>query len=444
MPVGDNKASIRRRLRHESLLIRALLALLLLVVLGFVILRTVAPDYRIFPAKLEVIGSPAPDGLKIMVVGPRNQTSQMLDGVSLAVKEINAEAGINGRPLEIVAAYEKAYDGEEELERSVTRARELAYHLSRQKDVLAVIGHTSSDFAIPASSLYDRYGILYLSTDATATALTRHGFDTLFALQPSNASIAQAIANYALAQGIRRFVILSDNSSYARELTSFFKNWVTQSEGILLFEGLITSERKSIASLMLYLLDNDLFKPEEVDAIFAVSASIEDMADVISTARELGLEMPILGSELIFSSELASLTGAEQMKGVAGVSLYDGSNTAPETQSFINAFEKEYKMTPDLSGAIGYDAVKLIQHVVSRLEGKTDARSIADRIRMMRYVDPYVGATGRMVFNVQGRVTDTDVFIVRHDGKEFRTIDRYRLPLAAVQAADPTELPQMQ
>ena len=83
---------------------------------------------------------------------------------------------------------------------------------------------------------------------------------------------------------------------------------------------------------------------------------------------------------------------------------------------------------PDLSAALGYDAVMLLKEVTERT-GTLDAGRIADALKVARYGVPFEGVTGKIMFNTNGLITDTDVFVVRHDGTRFQTVASYRKPL---------------
>ena len=48
---------------------------------------------------------------------------------------------------------------------------------------------------------------------------------------------------------------------------------------------------------------------------------------------------------------------------------------------------------------------------------------------------PFVGASGPVVFDSQGRITDTAAHVVRHDGTRFRTVANYKKPLPPMTAA---------
>nr|WP_246152126.1 ABC transporter substrate-binding protein [Roseospira navarrensis] len=351
-----------------------------------------------------------------------------MEGARLAASEVNRGGGISGRPLALVHATEDAYDEHTELQRVVADSMRLASAIAKKRDLLAVVGHVSSATAIPASGLYEENDILFLASHATASSLTRHGFDTVFALQPSNADIAAVMAHYALLQGHRRFVLLADDTGYGSEMVSFFRNWVALNQGTVLFDGSITSHQRSVERLVLFLLDNELFRPSDIDAIFLTASSVDDTATFINTARGLGVSMPILGPEYLFSNLILNRVDRAAMKDVVGASIYDGDSQQPAAETFRTAFQEQFGVEPDQVGAIGYDAVKLLAEAAERT-GEIEAGKLSDTLRIMRYDRPFEGVTGRLVFDASGLVTDTDVFVVRHDGTRFETVARYRKPL---------------
>ncbi len=84
-----------------------------------------------------------------------------IQGVNMAVDEANRNGGILGRKLRVLMSDVRT--DEEELQQARTIARQL--------DVVAVIGHGISDRAIPASIIYEKSGILFISPSATSPRL---------------------------------------------------------------------------------------------------------------------------------------------------------------------------------------------------------------------------------------------------------------------------------
>lgn len=375
--------------------------------------------------------TPKDDHLTIVAVHASDkEENNFIRGARMAVEKVNTTGGgILGRRLDLQLVSEQPISDKTVLETTVEKTLKLAGQITRTENLLAVIGHEWSDSAIPASSIYNRNGILYLSTYATAKSLTNHGFNTIFALQPDNSTNAQLIASYALKQGVRRFVVLSDKTEYAKESANFFTAAVTEAGADLVFRGHLSSNRQSMENLLMFILDNKVFQRSDFDAFFIVSSSLDETADFIKSARSLGLDVPIFGMEYMFSETIEKMVGKKAMRDVAGVSLYDRDNISKRATNFVKNYTDAYGHIPDLNAALGYDAVMLIRDVADRA-GTIDTKKMSDTLKIARYKTPFVGVTGPLIFNQSGQITDTQVFIVRHDGEAFRTVGSYGVPVS--------------
>ncbi len=370
----------------------------------------------------------AGERFKIVVVYPDDPSSrQFLEGVRLAVDEVNAGNGMAGAYLEAVYAPEERFTDKMKLSDVVERTMALAGRIARDPDVMAVVGHGYSATAVPASAIYNRENKLFFATHATATSLSNLQFSNLFALQPNNADIARVMAHFAMSQGMRRFVVLSDSSGYGTETTNQFRSFIAQEGGEILYRGALSAEGRSVDDLLLFILENSLFTANEIDAFFITTNSIEDAGEFIRRARMLGLSMPILGSENLFARALEDSVGLENMHDVAAVSLYDDNSDSAIARRFSVDYEVRYGERPDLFAATGYDAIKLLDYVVD-LTGSRDVDTLEDKLRVMRYEVPFEGATGRISFDSTGLITDTETFIVYHNGKSFGTVAKYQKP----------------
>ncbi|MEX2455552.1 MAG: ABC transporter substrate-binding protein [Rhodospirillaceae bacterium] len=370
-----------------------------------------------------------PEVVKVAVVYREGaEEEEFIMGVRLAVDEVNRTNGVNGVPLELVEVPEMPYRESDALEDVAGRTLRLANSIVQEKELLAVIGHEWSATAIPASSVYNRNGVLYLATHATSSSLTSRAFDFVFELQGTNSDNASVMALYALSTGLRRFVVLTDKSGYGTETGNFFNTWASREGGEIVFRGYLPNHRRSLDKLMIFLLNNDLFSRDDFDAIYIVASSGEETASFIRRARELGLNMPILGADTIFNAVIEEKVGREKMRGVAGISLYDGESLSHRATTFVDDFLRAYGRIPDLPAALGYDAVMLLRGAAARA-GSRDPAMLADILRVARYEKPFLGVTGALVFDAKGLIADTEIFVVRHDGERFRTVASYKVPL---------------
>lgn len=352
-----------------------------------------------------------------------------INGIQMAVDEINAsESKVLGRDIKVEFVHETGIQPTADLEKTVSETLKLSGSIARTENLLAVIGHEWSDTAVTASAIYAHNEILFLATHATATSLTDHDFDTVFALQPDNATNASLMATYALSHGLERVVVLSDKTDYGKESANFFTEAIASGGGNLVYRGFLSGSRRSVDDLLMFVLDNNLFKRTDFDAFFIVSSSIRETTEFIKRARYLGLNVPILGMEYMFSGTIETAVGKKDMKDVIGVSLYDRDMISEQAQAFAAKYQTLFGGLPDLNAALGYDAATLIRDAAARAE-RLDPPHIADILKVARYKEPFTGVTGPLVFDRDGLITDTHVFVVRHDGTEFRTVASFEIPL---------------
>ncbi|MGU3493764.1 ABC transporter substrate-binding protein [Xanthobacteraceae bacterium A53D] len=355
----------------------------------------------------------------------------------MAVDQVNEAGGIRGEPLIVDMISVPPVNEEDETDGVINHALDLAKHVSRRDAVIAVIDHTTSTRAVPASAVYNRSHKLFLSTHSTASSLTERDFRFVFGLAPSNADDAAVIAHYALTRGMKRFVVLNDQTPFGIEAAQQFRRFATELGGKILFHGDLGRRDRTTDRLLLFLLDNQIFRPGDIDAFFISTVSTEKTIDFIKRSREMGLKVPILGIDNIFSRYIEEQVGAKNMVGVTSTSTFEPNSAAPETLRFATRFKELHGVAPDADAAIGYDAVRLFAFAATRVS-ELNASRLADFLHVMRYETPFKGATGPLVFSGQGLVTDTDVFVVRHDGEKYLTAATYRKPFNFIQHTDVT------
>jgi branched-chain amino acid transport system substrate-binding protein len=131
---------------------------------------------------------------KFVVAGPMTGDvaelgGYQLSGVEMAVEEINAAGGINGRPIEIMVFDDKC----DSTEAAIVASRVLA-----EEDVFAVIGHMCSGASMAAGPLYDEAGLTFLTASSTAPALTEQGWTHLFRTITHDAAWGPVLGDIAI------------------------------------------------------------------------------------------------------------------------------------------------------------------------------------------------------------------------------------------------------
>lgn len=355
-------------------------------------------------------------------------TDDFLTGIQIAIDQVNAEGGLLGRPLALLPFREDVYVDPANLSTLVAKTLKLASRIAQTPSVLAVLGHEYAATAVTASAVYDRHGLLYFATHATVTSLSSLSFSRSFVMQPSNADNAAVLADYARKQNLRRMVVLSDNSNYGMETTAQFRTLLTQSGGTVLFRGHLTTVNRSVNDMLLFLLDNDDFDVSEIDAFFVTSSDLSETVGFITHARQLGLNIPILGPEYLTSQKIEERVPGRAMHNVVSVTSFDDAERTDEGIRLHDAFFTKTGRIPGLWTAVGFDSIKVLANAVSKTK-TLDTGVLADAMRIARYDSPYIGAAGPVAFNASGLITDMPMYIVRHDGTRFNTVATYMKPI---------------
>jgi branched-chain amino acid transport system substrate-binding protein len=159
-----------------------------------------------------------PGSIVIGVAGPMTGElaafgEQLLHGAELAVADMNAAGGINGRQLELVEADDRC-----DPDAAAPVAEDLV-----AKGAVAVVGHFCAGASIRAAEVYARAGVLQL-TPSTHPYLTDKAAEqkvtTLLRVVGRDDAQGTFAADWILAtHGKGRVVVLDDSSPYGRSIT---------------------------------------------------------------------------------------------------------------------------------------------------------------------------------------------------------------------------------
>ncbi|MDZ7967509.1 MAG: ABC transporter substrate-binding protein [Nostoc sp. DedSLP03] len=163
------------------------------------------------------------DKLKIAVSIPigtnPNVAKEILRGVAQAQDEVNNSGGINGKALEVAIAND---------DNDPSESAQLATRFGKDTNILAVVGHNSSNASLSAAPVYQRDGLVMISPTSFAQNLTSVG-NYIFRTAPSVKSIADSVSYYAIKiAGKTNFLICVDyqgidNQSFKSEFVKAIK-----------------------------------------------------------------------------------------------------------------------------------------------------------------------------------------------------------------------------
>ncbi|NLU36405.1 MAG: ABC transporter substrate-binding protein [Clostridiales bacterium] len=326
-----------------------------------------------------------------------------VEGIELAVKEINEAGGIDGKKIELVK-----YDNKSD----VAEATTLTTKLITQDKVLAVMGPaTSGAFkgTIPVA-MQNKVPVVSGSATADDVTVDESGVkEYAFRICFNDSYQGTGMANYALnnLNKSKAVVIMDSSSDYGKGLAENFTKTFEAGGGTIVAQEAYVAGDTDFNSIITKI------KGEDFDVIF-IPGYYEEAGLIIKQAREQGIDVPILGADGFDSPELVNLAGADALNDVYFSNHYSSLDQDPVVQDFIKSFESEYGKQPDAFNALGYDLARFVVEGVKRAE-KLDGESVKNALEA---IEDFNGVTGNFSVDENHNPVKALIVIELKDGKQ--------------------------
>lgn len=323
------------------------------------------------------------------------------NAVELAVEEINADGGILGKQVKLIAKDNKSESSE---------AASVASNLTTNDDVIALIGPATSGAvkaALPNATKAKVPLITPSGTDDGITVVNGKVQDYAFRTCFQDSSQGVILAKYATDNlDAQKVVVLADKSSdYAKGLTKSFKNTY---KGDIVAEEYFTAGDTDFQAILTKI------KKEDFDVIY-LPAYYTEAGLIIKQAREMGIDAPIIGADGFGDSKMVETAGKNNVTNV----YYTGhfSEKAPATDKvvpFVNAYKEKYGEDPNAFAALAYDSMYMIKAALEEgNEASTEALT-----KSLASLKDFEGVTGKISIDKNHNPEKTLVVLGLTDGKE--------------------------
>ena len=330
--------------------------------------------------------------------------TSMMRGFKLAVKEINAAGGINGKKLQLVEADTKSEPAE---------AANAMSKLISQDKVPMVAGIFTSSSAIAACNISESSKVPFLAIGATnpTVTLTKDGktkpntFRVCFIDHFQGTVGANFVLNELKA---KKAAIYVDNSSdYAKGLAAFFKQAYTSKGGTVVAEEAYLQKDTDFKAVLTKIKATN---PE----VLYVPGYYEEVGKIAKQSRELVLNCAIVGGDGWDSPKLVEIAGAAALNNTFFTNHYSPESDSAESKAFVAAFEKEYNQKPDAPAVLGYDGIRLMADAIKRA-GSADSAKVAAALADTK---SFKAVTGETSLNDKHDAVKSAVIIELKDGKQ--------------------------
>ncbi|HHV71528.1 MAG TPA: branched-chain amino acid ABC transporter substrate-binding protein [Clostridia bacterium] len=339
--------------------------------------------------------------IKIGVAAPLTGASaqdgeSIRKGVELAVEQINAKGGINGKLVKLEVADDKTDPKE---------AAIVANKLAQDKSILAIVGHFNSSATLAGAPIYNKEKVVHISPGSSSPAVTDAGPYT-FRVITTDAFQGEYVAEWAVKdEGFKRIAIIYENTDYGKGLSDVFSASVKKlGAEVVANESYILGETKDFSTVLTKI------KNAKPDLLF-IGGLYNEAALIAKQAKRLGLNLPMMGVDALYSDALISL-GGQDVEGLLLPGFFHYSSTNPVAQEFIKAYREKYNSDPGTYAAYAYDAANIIFEAIQK--AGEDRQKIADYITNLK---DFQGATGINTFDENGDVLKEPLRLIIKNGK---------------------------
>jgi len=341
-----------------------------LTLLSLVVGLTVAFSSHVLAAETLKIGAPQP------MTGPDAPFGDKFKkAYSMAVEEINAAGGVNGKKIEVIIEDHQAKNA---------LAATVAEKLITQEKVLVLTGGRASGQAVEIASVAQRLKTPYLVDHPSADIITAKNFEWVFRNNPTGSIYPQAFNKFisevpgALPKSA---AVIYDNTVFGKTIAN----------SIMTF---LKSKKVSIVNDEAYPVNTLDFKPivtkvkaNNPDYVLMVAVSTTDAILLTRHAKEIGLKpRAFVGYGGGFGVEdLAKQLGGLS-EYVFSSAAWSGNPNDPKAKAFYKKFNDKYGIYPKEHEVEGYAAIYIIADAMKRakLTGKLEADRNAIRQALLK------------------------------------------------------------
>ena len=322
----------------------------------------------------------------------------------MAVDEINAAGGINGRSLEFVIE-----DSQCNAKGAVTAYK----RLTDVEDVKIILGTSCSSAMLGAAPLAEADGVILFSGLASNPDIANAG-DYIFRTQISDLQVGIDTGNSLWADGIRNIATITEATDYAEGVR---RTTVAQFElrgGEVVAEGRYSSDVTDFRSQLAKLFDAD------PDALHLAPQSEFAAGTIIKQARELGYEGPIYAETVSVGTTALEIAG-DAATGMKAITADLDPENEKAQEVLANFWERyDYVTLPWHLGS-AYDNVYIAAECLKETNDDQDAEGFRDCM----YAITWSGAIGNdYSFDSDGEVVGLNRVVVEVLAVADRTADR--------------------
>jgi branched-chain amino acid transport system substrate-binding protein len=321
----------------------------------------------------------------------------MKNGAQLAIDEINAKGGVDGRKLEL-----RVEDGACDAKTATAAANKLV----TQKIAVSVGGYCSGA-TLPTLPIFNKADVPMLIPAANSNELVAQKLPNVFLINGTGTQQADAAMKFMTKSGATRVALMDDNTSYSKDIADLTANLLKSGSGPELAgrDSVTPGESDYSANVNTILKTNP-------DFIYW-TGYYQEGGLIIRQLRQAGYKGDIMVADGSVDQKLVEIAGGSNAEGVFAT-MTQTPETIPGAETWISDYKAKFNADPGPYSTQSYDAVRVAAEAITEA-GDTKGDDI---VKALEAIDGFQIFSGPLKFTPEHTLTSGGFLIlVVKDGK---------------------------
>jgi len=319
-------------------------------------------------------------------------------GFELAVSEINAKGGINGKKVKLESMDDKG---------DATEASNAYNKLAGDNNVLAVAGPTISATTAAVAPLADQSKLVTIAPAATSDSIETGNY--LFRTCFKDSYQGEVAARFAAENlKVKKVAVLyGTGDPYSSGVGEAFAK-AAEKLGL----EVVDKESSSSADDTEYSAQLQKIQASGAELLYAPYYYSVAGPYIIPQARSVGFEGYVMGPD---GYDGLKLTGDKSQYNKTYYTTHYSAddNTNTKVQDFIKSYKSKNNAEPNTFAALGYDTIYMIKQAIEKAGENATREDVRNAVAGMNFD----GVTGKFTMDKSGSPTKSVIVLEMKDGK---------------------------
>lgn len=319
-------------------------------------------------------------------------------GFELAVSEINAKGGINGKKVKLESMDDKG---------DATEASNAFNKLSGDNNVLAVAGPTISATTAAVAPLADQAKLATIAPAATSDSIETGNY--LFRTCFKDSYQGEVAARFAAENlKVKKVAVLyGTGDPYSSGVGEAFAK-AAEKLGL----EVVDKESSSSADDTEYSAQLQKIQASGTELLYAPYYYSVAGPYIIPQARSVGFEGYVMGPD---GYDGLKLTGDKSQYNKTYYTTHYSAddNTNTKVQDFIKSYKEKNNAEPNTFAALGYDTIYMLKQAIEKAGKNATREDVRNAVTGMNFD----GVTGKFTMDKSGSPTKSVIVLEMKDGK---------------------------